>query len=59
VDPRSGLGNVEEKRILHLAGLDLRFIASPTVASRYTDCAISAHNFVGTKFNFANIPGCL
>jgi hypothetical protein len=30
-------------------------LVRPTVASRSTDCPISAHNFVGTKFNFVNI----
>jgi hypothetical protein len=44
VDPKAGLHNIEEKKLLILPRLELRLLGRPAHSSRNTDCAIPAPN---------------
>jgi hypothetical protein len=51
MDPRTGLENVERRKVLPLPGLELLPSTVQPVASRYTDCA-TPEPVVRTKFHF-------
>jgi hypothetical protein len=48
--PRTGLDDVEKRKILTLPGLELRTLGLQPVDNRYIDCAIQAPNYIISLF---------
>jgi hypothetical protein len=49
---KTGLDDVEKRKILPLLGLELRPLGLQAVANRYTDCAIQTPNYIMSFFKY-------